>query len=134
MGIELHNSFWFSLYRVIMVLRYESWIWQVNPGWLGLIQYIVVSILFLKKKTSLRFLWIKLYFYQLSVLLLNPLIWWSQFLYRHFEKHWWGWKFSAILNLCEISHSLVHGTQIIASTKQWLSNRLVLFFKPTILI
>jgi len=34
LGTGLHNLFWFSFYKVIMVSWPGSQIWHVNPGWL----------------------------------------------------------------------------------------------------
>jgi hypothetical protein len=42
--IRFHNLFWFVFYRIIPVSWSGLWIWQVNLGWLELIQYVFVSI------------------------------------------------------------------------------------------
>ena len=69
LGIKLHNLFWYAIYRVIMVSYFGSWIWHVNRGWLKSIQHVVILIL---KKMSFWIFLVKLCFYGLYELFLDP--------------------------------------------------------------
>lgn len=60
LGIKFRNLFWLVVHEVILIPWLESWILQVNQGWVGSIQNI--SIYFLKKMFSIYSLICFIYF------------------------------------------------------------------------